>query len=216
MLIRLDRVAKFFGSKLVFKDVSFALEAGNILLLAGPNGAGKSTLLKCVAGLEQPSSGVCDNAVPDAQVGYLGHQTFIYPQLSALENLEFWSRLHGLRLDQKALLKALEQVGLAHTAHERAGRFSRGMAQRLSLARVFLPEPRLLLLDEPDTGLDKASCTLLFETIAAARNKGAGIIWVSHRVERDIALADSILELGKSKPAYCGPADVYARETGLC
>ncbi len=216
MLIRLDRVAKFFGNKLVFKDVSFALEAGTILLLAGPNGAGKSTLLKCVAGLEQPSAGVCENNVPDVRVGYLGHQTFIYPQLSAMENLEFWSSLHGMRLDQEALLKALERVGLAHAAHERAGRFSRGMAQRLSLARVFLPEPGLLLLDEPDTGLDKASCTLLFETISAARDKGAGIIWVSHRVERDIALADNILELGKSKPAYYGPADVYAKEAELC
>lgn len=216
MLIRLDRVAKFFGNKLVFKEVSFELDAAHILLLAGPNGAGKSTLLKCVAGLEHPSAGTCHNAVPDEQVGYLGHQTFIYPQLSAIENLDFWSRLYGLRLRQSDLLKALEKVGLAHTAHERAGRFSRGMAQRLSLARVFLPKPRLLLLDEPDTGLDKASRTLLFDSIKSARDAGAGIIWVSHRVERDIMLADSILEFGRHKPAYCGPADAYARETGLC
>ncbi len=216
MLIRLDRVAKFFGSKLIFKDVNLELQAGHILLLAGPNGAGKSTLLKCVAGLEQPSSGTCENTVEDEHIGYLGHQTFIYPQLSALENLEFWSKLHGLRMQQDDLTKALEKVGLAHVGHERAGRFSRGMAQRLSLARVFLPEPRLLLLDEPDTGLDKASCTLLFDRIKSARDAGAGIIWVSHRVERDIALADEILEFGKHKPAYYGAADVYAQEAGLC
>jgi len=193
MPLVLDRVAKFYGNKLVFKDVSFALEQGSILLLVGPNGTGKSTLLKLLAGLDQPSAGRIERAVGPEKTGYLGHQTFIYPALTGLENLAFWTRLYRRTTDNAALMRALERVELKHAAHERAGCYSRGMAQRLNLARVFLLKPELLLLDEPATGLDKRSTALLEREIVAAKKHGAAVVWVSHNIERDSVLADRIL-----------------------
>jgi heme exporter protein A len=104
------------------------------------------------------------------------------------------------------LLAALERVGLAGRAHDRAAAFSRGMAQRLNLARLLLLRPALLLLDEPDTGLDAASSALLAEEIAAARDRGAAVLWASHRLERDLVLADRLIELANGRIRYDGPA----------
>lgn len=141
-------------------------------------------------------------------VGYLGHATFVYPGLSALENLAFWSDVHGLDAGMDALTAALARVGLARYARERAGGFSRGMAQRLNLARVLLLEPDLLLLDEPGTGLDQTSLTMLRREIALARTRGAGVVWISHDVAADAALADRIVALADRGVAFDGaPAD---------
>lgn len=146
-MLRLENLAKLYGLKVVFKGVSCRFTAGSITLLAGGNGAGKSTLLRIVAGLSRPSAGevVFDGtgaggvAREDGpRLAYLGHATFVYPGLSALENLQFWARAHGLRPSRAELLALLEHVGLAAHAEERAGVFSRGMAQRLNLARVLL------------------------------------------------------------------------------
>ena len=133
------------------------------------------------------------------QVGYLGHRTCIYPELSGLENLFFWARLHVLKPGRAALLELMERLGLLPFADERAGIYSRGMAQRLNLARVLLFRPALLLLDEPATGLDARSRQTLEEEIARAGKAGAGIVWISHRPEEDAAMADEValLENGR-------------------
>ncbi len=215
MLCRLDRVAKIYGTRLVVKDVSCAIEKGTVTLLAGPNGAGKSTLLKIMAGLARPSAGaVTHTAQADAAcaIGYVGHQTFIYPELTALENLAFWSGLHALRTDEATLIAALERVELKRVAFERAGTFSRGMAQRLNLARVFLQQPDLLLLDEPGTGLDTRSMSILHAEIAASRARGAGLVWISHTVAADMARADMVLALRDRAVEYYGPVAGYTPE----
>lgn len=211
-LLTLVKAAKFYGQKLVFKDVSLELEAGSILLLAGPNGAGKSTLLKLMAGLARPSAGSVELRIPLERLGFLGHQSFLYPDLTGLENLRFWTRLYGRDADEAALNAALERVEMSFAAHERAGRYSRGMLQRLSLARVFLLEPSLLLLDEPATGLDRASNAILHREILAARERGAAMVWVSHSLGQDLPLADRVLEIRKNRPAYLGPAADYQPE----
>ncbi len=188
-------------------------------LLAGPNGAGKSTLLKLMAGLSRPSAGSVERGVAEDSLGYLGHQTFIYPELTAFENLAFWARLHGLapeRCTEEALLAALDRMELKRFAFERAGGFSRGMAQRLNLARVLLLSPSLLLLDEPGTGLDTRSMAILHREIAAARDRGAGIVWISHSVAEDLARADHVLAIAEKRVAYSGPAAGYVPEAVAC
>ncbi|NHZ48835.1 ABC transporter ATP-binding protein [Nitratidesulfovibrio liaohensis] len=219
MLLRLTKVAKFYGNRLVIKDVSFEVSPGTVTLLAGPNGAGKSTLLKLMAGLSRPSVGSVERGIADEALGYLGHQTFIYPELTAFENLAFWARLHGLaqeRCSEEALLAALERMELKRFAFERAGGFSRGMAQRLNLARVLLLSPSLLLLDEPGTGLDTRSMAILHREIAAARDRGAGIVWISHSVAEDLARADRVLAIADKRVVYSGPAADYVPEAVAC
>ncbi len=205
-MLRLENLAKLYGLKVVFKGVSCRFTAGSITLLAGGNGAGKSTLLRIIAGLSRPSAGevIFDGtgaggvAREDGpRLAYLGHATFVYPGLSALENLQFWARAHGLRPSRAELLALLEHVGLAAHAEERAGVFSRGMAQRLNLARV--------LLDEPGTGLDVNSMALVRREMLAARERGACVIVVSHDLAGDSPLADRLLLLENRRLAYDGP-----------
>lgn len=211
-MLKLDKVAKFYGTRLIVKDVSCAVEPGTVTLLAGPNGAGKSTLLKIMAGLARPSAGTVERKVEDGGIGYVGHQTFIYPDLSAMENLSFWSSVHDLNVDEATLLEALDRVELKRFAFERAGTFSRGMAQRLNLARVFLLNPGLVLLDEPGTGLDVRSMGILHAEIAAARERGAALVWISHSVASDLVRADMVLAIKDRKVDYYGPASGYTPE----
>ncbi|MFW5836856.1 MAG: ABC transporter ATP-binding protein [Desulfovibrionaceae bacterium] len=211
-VLRLAGVGKAFGLRAALKDVSLELAAGEILLAAGPNGAGKSTLLRIMAGLSEPTAGTCETDLPPGEIGYLGHETFIYPRLTALQNLAFWARMQGVSLDQGELLSRLSEVGLAGFGHERPQVFSRGMVQRLALARVFLSEPRLIFLDEPSTGLDAQSTSLLHGRIGEAARQGASVVWVSHDVARDAPLAHRLLGLDKGRPAYLGEPGGYLRE----
>lgn len=207
-MLHLHRVAKLFGLKAVLRNVSCAFAPGSVTLLVGDNGAGKSTLLRMAAGLSRPSAGEIIRA-EHAVVGYVGHATFLYPGLTALENLAFWARLYGVSAERQRLLDLLELVGLAAHAHERAGVFSRGMSQRLNLARVLMRPTDLLLLDEPGTGLDAASRALLREQMIAARNRGACVIVVSHDYADDSPAADRVVALRDGVVAYDGPPSGY-------
>lgn len=209
MLLQLRHIAKIYGPRVIFKDVSLAVDPARITLLVGANGAGKSTLLKIMAGLGRPTAGEVEWGVDEARLGYLGHATFLYPALTALENLAFWRDVYALRVTSEGLEAVLERVELSRHAHERAGVFSRGMAQRLNLARVLLLEPELLLLDEPGTGLDTRSAGLLRREILAARERGAGIVWISHDVAGDAGVADRVVELRDKRVFYDGPASAY-------
>ena len=199
LLLELRGAAKFFGHKCVFRSVDLAVARGTVTLLAGANGAGKSTLLRLMAGLLRPSAGACECHAAEGRTAYLGHATFLYPGLTALENLTFWKEAQGLRLTEADLTALLERVGLERHAHERAGIFSRGMAQRLNLARALLVEPELLLLDEPGTGLDSRAAAMLREEIVRAGRRGAGVVWVSHDVAADAPLADRVLTLERGR-----------------
>lgn len=209
VLASLEKTACFYGPKLIFKDVSLEVREGTVLLLAGANGAGKSTLLRILAGLVRPSAGLARLA-EGVTLGYLGHQTFIYPQLSARENLAFWDGLHmGGPAPNARIDAVLERVELASFAEEKAGTFSRGMAQRLNLARILLLEPGLLLLDEPATGLDQRSTAMLHREIATARARGAGVVWITHSLAEDLARADAVALLENRRLAWHGPATEF-------
>ena len=213
MLLRARDLAHFYGPRLIFKDICLDLPPGALTVLAGANGAGKSTLLKILAGLIRPSTGSVETGENSRgqkpRIGYLGHQTFIYPELTALENLRFWTSLHGHAVTGSDYAAILERVELAPFAEEKARGFSRGMAQRLNLARVFLLEADILLLDEPGTGLDLRSSAVLLREILAARDKGAGIIWITHNLEEDLRHADSVAFLEGKRLAFYGPAEAF-------
>ena len=215
-MLRLDSISKLYGVKVIFKDVFCTLSGGSVSLLVGGNGAGKSTLMRIMAGLARPSRGTVHRA--DVCLGYLGHATFLYPGLSALENLAFWRTAHGLGLGEGELMSMLDRVGLTAYAHERAGVFSRGMAQRLNLARVLMLQPDILLLDEPGTGLDATSLALLRQEVRAARQRGACVVLISHDLQGDVPLADRLLALAGRKLIYDGiPAafDGFATQKGM-
>ncbi len=201
-LLELCHVTKFFGRRCILKDVQATIEAGTVTLLTGANGAGKSTLLRIMAGLARPSMGKVQCHVPEKSLGYLGHATFVYPALTAQENLLFWANMYGLDAQEKkekALQDVLERVELAPFAAERAGVFSRGMAQRLNLARLLLLRPMLWLLDEPSTGLDVRSATLLSDEVRKAQQAGAAVVWISHDVVAHAPLAHAIWRIEKAR-----------------
>ena len=212
--LELIGVAKAFGPRLLFKGVNLRVEAGEVSLLVGPNGAGKSTLMRIMAGLSRPDAGRVNCALTPEQTGYLGHATFIYPGLSAWENHAFWLKAAGLPCAPDAVDEVLSLVGLGRHAHDRAGIFSRGMAQRLNLARLLLFRPRLLLLDEPGTGLDVASRTLLRNMVCDARTSGAAVVWISHDQTEDAHLADRVLHLENRTLTETGRDDAESGAEG--
>ena len=194
-LLHLEAVSKGYGSRTILHAVSCILLPGTLTLVAGPNGSGKSTLLRVMAGLSRPDSGTVAFDGSSGGMAYLGHETLLYPHLTALENLAFWAALHGMPTDDEALLDTLDRMRLAAFADERAGSFSRGMAQRLSLARALSLCPSCLLLDEPLTGMDAASAKLVRETVPQLKEQGTALVWVTHDPHTDGAMADAVLTL---------------------
>lgn len=211
-MIVLEGIGKYFNDRPVLARVTTRVEASCITLLAGPNGAGKSTLLRIMAGLLKADEGEVEytaHAANAGAIGYLGHQPFIYGKLTALENLRFWQKLHKLDNGDAARLAELEAVNLGAFAHERAGHFSRGMLQRLNLARLFSLRPSCILLDEPETGLDTASRELLCRRMHAAREAGAAIVWISHSADLPGIGADRLLGLARGRIVYDGAPSGY-------
>ncbi len=200
MLLELQKVSKFFGKRCILKEVNLSLHGGTISLLTGANGAGKSTLLRIMAGLARPSFGKIKSHVHEKEVGYLGHATFVYPALTAQENLQFWANMYGLSAERtQSIDDVLKRVNLLPHAMQKASVFSRGMAQRLNLARVLMLEPKLWLLDEPSTGLDQDSSKILLQEVLAAKECGAGIVWISHDLEAHKKIADAVYHIEKGK-----------------
>ena len=196
------RLVKRFGRTAALRGLDLELANGSTLAVLGANGAGKSTLLRMIAGLARPSSGSLEVAGRPATsrearrcIGYVGHAKLLYPSLTARENLLFAARLYGLRDGAQRADAALAREGLAEVAGRLAGGFSRGMAQRLSIARGLIHEPEILLLDEPYTGLDRRSAERLAERIASLRGEGRTILWVTHDPERAARDSDRALVL---------------------
>jgi len=189
-------VARYFGRRKALSQVSFTCEAGEIIGLLGPNGAGKSTLLNILATLLSPSKGTVtygiqtgDGADIRAAIGMLGHDLFLYPELTARENLTFFGQLYGLPDVPRAVAAALDHAGLAARADDFVSGFSRGMRQRVALERALLHEPRLILLDEPFTGLDQASTAALVARLRERQRAGCLIVLATH----DLDVADGLL-----------------------
>ncbi len=207
-MLRARGITKTFGQFAVLKGVDFALEPGEFVTLLGPNGAGKTTLLRILSMLARPSSGTLEiagislkEAKPSIRslVGVISHLTFLYEDLTARENLHFFGQLYGLKgaeLEARSQ-ELLVKVGLERRAEGRVRFFSRGMQQRLSLARAVLHRPPVLLLDEPDTGLDRQAAEMLSEVLAepAAGGLPRSVLMTTHNLERGLAMSDRIVVL---------------------
>lgn len=213
-------VSRHFGRRRVLHKVSLQCGAGEIVALLGPNGAGKSTLLSIAATLLSPSSGdvrygdhgAASGPALRARIGVLGHDLSIYPELSAAENLAFFARAYGVTDVPAAVRSALERAGL-EDRDDPVGRFSRGMRQRLALERALLHQPRLVLLDEPFTGLDDAATSALRVRLADLRTAGCIVVLATHDLETIDGLADRavLLRGGRLLSIDGGPGSLRDR-----
>jgi len=186
-----------FGGRTAVSDVTLTLEEGDCLALFGPNGAGKTTLLRLLAGLLRPTAGQArvdgvalpGGAAARAVVGLISHQTMLYPALTALENVEFTARMYGVLAPRDAALRALQRMRLQDRADSPVRSLSRGMQQRVSIARAIVHDPRVVLLDEPYTGLDEGGASALSDALRSLKASGASLVLVTHHLGEGLALA---------------------------
>ena len=218
--IRAQALHKSFGGRRILNGLSLELHAGECLGLLGGNGAGKSTLLRILGGTTRPTSGdvqILGNplhgdrgSVSRARIGFLGHESMVYRDLSPRENLEVFASLYGLKdVDTDARLR---RVGLTHAANRATRTLSRGMLQRLALARATLHDPTILLLDEPFSGLDDSGADLLRQILRDHTDTGGATLLISHALHEVAQLCTRGLILDRGSFA-CELADVPEAET---
>ena len=203
-LIRCQKVTKRFGSKRVLRDIDLAVSAGETVALLGSNGSGKTTLLRVIAGLDRADAGeVWLGPVPLSAahheirryIGVVAHAPLLYDRLTAAENLRFFARMYDLAAPEDRITRLLRAFELWSRRDEPVGTFSRGMLQRLAIARAILHDPPVLVFDEPDTGLDCASLAMLAELIAHYRRAGRALLISTHDRNRAAVWSDRICEL---------------------
>lgn len=231
-IIEVEDLSKSYGFLPVLRQVNWQVRRGDFVALLGANGSGKSTLLRMIAGLSKPSSGIIrvggwemprEADSVRAQIGMVSHKSLLYPTLTGAENLTFFAQLYGLTLDSAQVSALLARVGLKKAGLRLVRTYSRGMLQRLSIARALLANPHVLLFDEPHTGLDQEASRVLNELLLNAHADGHTIIMTSHDLASVVQLAKRIVIIAKGTIAYDEPneglsalalAQQYAITTG--
>lgn len=205
--ICVEHLTKSFGGRKAVDDLSFSLPEGAFLSVFGPNGAGKTTLLRMLATLSRPTEGSITLAginlreEPErarASIGLISHNPMLYPDLTAEENLLLFAKLYGVADPQRRVIELLDAVGLKHRRLDRVRTFSRGMIQRVSIARALVNDPAVVLLDEPYSGLDPHAMAIFDELIASVRANRT-FVMVSHDLEKGLSLADHVLVLARGR-----------------
>ncbi|MEE8356833.1 MAG: heme ABC exporter ATP-binding protein CcmA [Anaerolineales bacterium] len=205
-MIQVKRLVKRFGPLTVLKELDFEVRSGEFVALLGPNGAGKTTLLRILSSLSKPNSGLVQVAsyrLPEgavavrAQLGVVSHQTLLYGDLTAEENLSFFARLYGV--EKSRIGDVLDLVGLSRRKSDLVRVFSRGMQQRLAIGRAILHNPRILLLDEPHTGLDQEAGEILDNLLREIALEGRTVVMTSHDLIRAAELSSRMDILSKGK-----------------
>jgi heme exporter protein A len=195
--VEVSGVSRTFGRRRAVDAVDLSLAAGECLALFGPNGAGKTTLLRVIAGLLKATTGTVrvggrslrNDPAARGQLGLISHQSMLYRALTARENVEFAARMYGVPDPRAAAIRALERIRIADRADAPVRALSRGLQQRVSIARAIVHEPTVVLLDEPYTGLDAAGGAALTDMLRLLRGHGASLILVTHNVEEGLAVA---------------------------
>ena len=206
--IAVTGLTKSFGNLYALRNLSFSLNKGEFLTIFGPNGAGKTTLIRILSTITKATSGdikIADFSFENdsekirRQIGVIAHQTFLYENLTAEENLRFYGRLYDVENLPQKIETLLSEVGLELRKKDFVRTFSRGMQQRLAIARAMLHEPSILLLDEPYTGLDQHASEMLTNWLKRLRSAEQTILMVTHDLEQGMELADRIAVLVKGK-----------------
>jgi len=215
-MIQARDLFKSFGPRVALAGVNISVETGEFVTLVGPNGAGKTTLLRILATLTRPTSGAVRIAGLDParagsearrRIGFLSHQTLLYDDLSAEQNLRFYARMYDLDAAAARVDDLLERVGLAARREDLVRTLSRGMHQRLALARSVLHRPQVLLLDEPYTGLDPQAAQALTDLLVELVGEGGTILLTTHNLERGLALGRRVVMLARGRVVCDKPRD---------
>lgn len=210
-MITVERLSKAFGRTVVLKDVSLHVPAGQTLVLFGPNGAGKTTLVRIVAGLSRPTAGKVALGGVDVRqagdglrrfVGVVSHNPLVYDSLTGEENLRFFGRLYEVPNLAARVDEVLEQVGLRSRRRDLVRTYSRGMVQRLAIARAILHDPPILLLDEPDTGLDQQAADMLRRLLVDLGSDRRAVLFTTHNLDRGIEWADRVAVLSGGRVRF--------------
>jgi len=202
------KLCRSYGMQRVLQNLDISLQSGELVCLLGPNGAGKSTLIRLLSGLLKPTAGeiTIDGALVDfseaearRKIGLILHQTFLYEQLTGIENLQLYARLYGTRLTESDLKQLMVRVGLGKVRPVPVRSYSRGMKQRLTIARALLNNPQILLLDEPYTGLDQQGSAMLNQLLAEEQENQRIILLTTHELSfiRQVASRFDILHRGR-------------------
>jgi len=202
----------FYGDYPALRNITLHADPGSCLALIGRNGAGKTTLLRTIAGFSRPGKGAVRifgtgprEATTRTRMGFIGHGISVYDELSALENLTLYARLYQLPDPRAAALHWLDRTGLSKVQNGLVREFSRGMRQRLAVARAFLHDPEVLLLDEPFTALDDRAIALLQTVLREALAAGKTIVMSTHQLREALELATHVALLQRGQIAFHGP-----------
>jgi heme exporter protein A len=213
--LEVKNLVKSFGVFYALRGVSLQVATGECVAIFGPNGAGKTTFLRILSAISRPSSGeilIQGEPLRDAatsiyrQLGVIEHQSFLYDDLTAEENLLFYARLYDVPHPAVRIQEVLNEVGLRPRAKDRVRAFSRGMQQRLTIARAMLHNPSLLFLDEPYTGLDQHAAAMLTSWLRQLRSERRTILLVTHDLDQGLALADRVMIFLRGQVAWERPA----------
>lgn len=211
VMVEVHNLVKSFGPRSALAGVDLSVEEGEFLTLVGPNGAGKTTLLRVLATLTRPTSGTVRIAGLDPgragdrarrRIGFLSHRTLLYDDLTAEQNLRFYARMYDLQGDTERIRYLTERVGLTERRHDLVRTFSRGMQQRLAVARAVLHQPQVLLLDEPYTGLDPNAAQVLTDLLAELAGEGCVVLLTTHNLERGLAVGRRVAVLARGRLVY--------------
>ena len=209
--IKIQGLTKSFGTRQALRGIDLEIESGKSVVIFGPNGAGKTTLIRTLATIMNPSSG---NILVDGldlknnageirrKIGIVTHQTLLYNNLTAYENLEFYGRMFDVPELKKRIEELVSLVGMTTRVHDRVSTLSRGMQQRISIARALLHKPTLLFMDEPETGLDQEAIPLIWDPAPDETGRKRTIILTTHNMERGFELGERMLILDKGKIVY--------------
>lgn len=220
-LIHVDNLYKRYATKPILKGVNLAVGEGEVVALLGANGAGKSTLLRIIAGLLKADRGeIVLGGVPMAKagaelrryVGLVSHAPLLYDHLSGLENLAFFANLYDLQESEQRVEAILHAVDLWRRRHDLVRTYSRGMQQRLAIARAILHDPPVLLLDEPDTGLDQPSALMLQTLLQQLSDKRRAILFSTHNLDRALSWANSVALLFRGTITHQGSVATLDRQ----